>query len=338
MKKANPALAAKKSIFSLFLFCSLGAGSLSMLSAESFRVSKVHEVAVSQAADSEGLAKLGINEALAIALPEDQTFIEGLELKFEIPEAIASWMDSVACSVYANISPTPKASQIDYSGTRAYVRTLPGKLSWVLQIPLKAENSIKSNNYTTKVDTVITPSKNVIFIRLQPVMKGVPEETLNSIIPITVKPILMNKGQLALKLVAPEKKLAPCTLFIDDKMIPLTDNPKVLLDTGVHDISIISEAYRNEVRTVRIDRAKTTELTVEMKSLEPTLLITAPEGTEVLLDDVKCTVFGKEFVITEGEHKIKFSIGDYEIVRSITAIKGKTYTANFSLDLDISEN
>ena len=47
---------------------------------------------------------------------------------------------------------------------------------------------------------------------------------------------------------------------------------------------------------------------------------------------------GKEFVISEGEHKIKFSIGDYEIVRSITAIKGKTYTANFSLDLDISEN
>lgn len=308
------------------------------LNAESFRVSKVHELAVVQTADSEGTAKLGINEALAITLPADQTFIEGLELKFEIPEAVASWMDSVACSVYANISPTPKSTQIDYNGTRAYVRTLPGKLSWVLQIPLKKENSIKSNNYTTKVDTVITPSKNVIFIRLQPVMKGVPEETLNSIIPITVKPILMNKGQLALKLVAPEKKPAPCTLFIDDKMIPLTDNPKVLLDTGVHDISIISEAYRNEVRTVRIDRAKTTELTVEMKSLEPTLLITAPEGTEVLLDDVKCTIFGKEFVITEGEHKIKFSIGDYEIVRSITAIKGKTYTANFSLDLDISEN
>ena len=308
------------------------------LNAESFRVSKVHELTVVQTAESEGTAKLGINEALAITLPADQTFIEGLELKFEIPEAVASWMDSVACSVYANISPTPKSTQIDYNGTRAYVRTLPGKLSWVLQIPLKKENSIKSNNYTTKVDTVITPSKNVIFIRLQPVMKGVPEETLNSIIPITVKPILMNKGQLALKLVAPEKKLAPCTLVIDDKMIPLTDNPKVLLDTGVHDISIISEAYRNEVRTVRIDRAKTTELTVEMKSLEPTLLITAPEGTEVRLDDVKCTVFGKEFVITEGEHKIKFSIGDYEIVRSITAIKGKTYTANFSLDLDISEN
>lgn len=323
----------KTVLASLFLLTGVSA-----LGAESFRVSKVHELSVTQNVESEGTAKLGINEALAITLPADQTFIEGLELKFEIPEAVASWMDSVACSVYSNISPTPKASQIDYSGTRAYVKTLPGKLSWVLQIPLKKENSIKSNNYTTKVDTIITPSKNIIFVRLQPVMKGVPEETLNSIIPITVKPILMNKGQLTFKLVPPEKKLEPCTIFIDDKITQISGSSKVLLDTGVHDISIISEAYRNEVRTVRIDRAKTTELTVEMKSLEPTLLITAPEGTSVLLDDVKCTVFGKEFVITEGEHKIKFSIGDYEIVRSITAIKGKTYTANFSLDLDISEN
>ncbi len=331
---------AKKALFSLFLLTGIAGFSLNgltLLSAESFRVSKVHELSITQATDSEGTARLGINEALAIALPADKTFIEGLELKFDIPESVASWMDSVACSVYANISPTPKSSQIDYSGTRAYVKTLPGKLSWVLQIPLKKENSIKSDNYTTKVDTVIEASKNVIFVRLQPVMKGVPEETLNAIIPITVKPILMNKGQLVFKLVPPEKKLEPCTFFVDDKMVSLSADNKLLLDTGIHNISIISEFYRNEVRTVRIDMAKTTELTVEMKSLEPTLLITAPEGTDVYLDDVKCTIFGKEFVITEGDHKIKCKIGDYEMTRSITAIKGKTYTANFAMDLQIQE-
>ncbi len=322
----------QKILISLFLITAV-----SILSAESFRVGKVHTVSVEQSTAFETTASLGINEALAITLPEDQTFIEGLELKFDIPEAIASWMDSVACSVYANITPVPKATQIDYSGTRAYVRTLPGKLSWVLQIPLKNENTLKSNNYTTKVDSVIVPSKNVIFIRLQPVMKGVPEETYNSIVPITVKPILMNRGQLTLSLKSPANELEPCTIFIDDEMYTLPADNKVLLDTGIHNISIISEAYRNEVRTVRIDMAKNTDLSVEMKSLDPTLLITAPEGTEVLLDDVKCTTFGKEFVITEGEHKIKFSIGDYEIIRSITAIKGKTYTANFSLDLQISE-
>jgi len=323
-----------KAFFSLFLvygFFILPCG------AESFRVGKVHELSVSQSADSEGSARLGINEALAITLPQDQTFIEGLELKFDIPEAVASWMDSVACSVYANISPSPKATQIDYNGTRAYVRTLPGKLSWVLQIPLKQENSIKSNNYTTKVDTVVSPSKNVIFVRLQPVMKGVPEETLNAIIPITVKPILTNKGLLSFHLHSQDEVTAPCTVFIDENITQIPKDNKILLETGIHNVSVISEAYRNEVRTVRIDMAKVTELTVEMKSIEPTLLITAPEGTEVLLDDVKCNTIGKEFVITEGEHKIKFSIGGYEIVRSINATKGRTYTANFSLDLEISE-
>ena len=324
---------ARKTLISLIILTGL-----TSLQAEMFRVSKVHEVSISATVDSEGLAKLGINESLAVKLPIDQTFIEGLELKFDIPETVASWTDSVACSVYANITPEPKSSQIDYSGTRAYVKTLPGKLSWVLQIPLKKDNSIKSNNYTTKVDTIISPSQNVIFIRLQPVMKGIPEETLKAIIPITVKPILMNKGQLNLKLISPEKKLAPCTVFIDDKMTTILPDNKILLETGVHNISIISEAYRNEIRTVRIDRAKMTDLVVEMKSLEPTLLITASEGTTVFLDDKKCQIFGKEFVITEGDLRIKFSIGDYEIVRSITAIKGKTYTANFALDLEISEN
>lgn len=319
-------------IFSLMI-----AALSSSLYAESFRVSKVHSVSITQETSSEGTAKLGINDALVIQLPSDQTFIEGLELKMDIPESVAYWMDSVACSVYANIKPAPKPSQIDYSGTRAYVSTLPGKLSWVLQIPLKKENSIKSNKYTTKVDSVITPQNNVIFIRLQPVMKGVPEETSNAVIPITVKPILTNKGMLNISLKSSDEKTQNCSLYIDDTVVDIDTSKKIMLDTGIHNISIISEAYRNEVRTVRIDQAKITDLTVEMKSIEPTLLITAPEGTKILLDDEACTNIGKEFQITEGDHKIKFAIGDYEIVRTITAIKGKTYKANFSLALEINE-
>ena len=308
------------------------------LNSETFRVSKVHTIPVSQDTTSETTARLGITDALAITLPEDRIFIEGLELKMDIPESVAYWMDSVACSVYANINPTPKPSQIDYSGTRAYVSTLPGKLSWVLQIPVTKDNSIKSNKYTTKVDNVIEPQNNVIFMRLQPVMKGIPEETMNAIIPITVKPILKDKGLLNIKLheASAEALLQPCTVYIDDK---LTDSStdKILLNTGVHNITVISESYRTEVRTVRIDQAKVTEVAIEMKSIDPTLLITAPEGTIVLLDDEPCTSIGKEIFISEGEHKIKFSIGDYEIIRSISAIKGKTYTANFSFDLQISE-
>ncbi len=320
----------------IFSFLLLSSFCSSSLYAETFRVSKVHVVEVTQELKSEANVKAGIMDAVAIKLPQDQTFIEGLELKFEIPEEVASWTDCVACSVYKNIKPEPKSTQIDYSGTRAFVNALPGKLSWVLQIPIKEENSFKSNNYTTKVDNVIEPTNNIIFVRLQPVMKGIPEETYNAIIPITIKSVLSKKGQLNMKLkTLDDTPLLPCTVYVDDKIYSTEKIP--LLETGVHNISVISESYRNEVRTVRIDQAKITELNIEMKSIEPTLFITAPEGTIVLLDDEKCTTLGTEFAISEGEHKIKFSIGNYEMTRQITAIKGKTYTANFSLDLEISE-
>ena len=309
---------------------------LSSVFAETFRVSKVHEVQILQEQGYEATARLHINDALAIKLPQDRTFIEGLELKFDIPESVAYWMDSVACSVYSNIKPVPSSAQIDYSGNRAYVSTLPGKLSWMLQIPLKKDNSIKSNNYTTKVDSIVEPSGDAVFVRLQPVMKGVPEETLNAIIPITVKPILSNKGMLELLATENGEEPKPYSVFIDDKATLLTDG-KIILETGIHNISLISEFYRNEMRTVRIEIAKSTLLQIEFKSIEPTLIIHAPEGSVVLLDDKECDSVGKEFSISEGEHKINFKFGDYEILRTISAVKGKTYKAYFSVDFEIEE-
>ena len=116
---------------------------------ESFRVNKVNVAIVEQTLGFETSVKTGINDALAVTLPEDRTFIEGLELKMEIPENIAYWIDSVACSVYSDVKPNPSEKQIDYSGTRSFVQTLPGKLSWVLQIPITKDNSLKKNKYIT---------------------------------------------------------------------------------------------------------------------------------------------------------------------------------------------
>ncbi len=306
--------------------------------AETFRVSTLHTATINKDYE-DAQVSLGINDSVCIFLPEDKTFIEAIELNMEIPETVASWMDSAACSVYENIKPTPKASQIDYSGTRKFVSTLPGKLSWTLRIPLVQQQSSKKNNYITVMDCIPNVSNNFLFVRLQPIMKGVPEETLNAIIPITIKTVLINKGIVNVNLKdANLPEPLPCTVYIDDNPANYSNsNKKVLLDVGIHNISVISQNYRNEFRTLRIDKAKITDLDIELKSNEPTLLIYAPDGTSVTLDDKEITNFGSEFIITEGEHKILFSIGSYEILRTISAIKGKTYTANFTVDLQLSE-
>lgn len=317
-----------------FFFC----GFFQILYAESFRVKKVHIVKTSDdISNCTETVKTGINESLGIYLPIDKTFLEGLEIKFEIPEALASYRDSVACTLYSSISPTPVAEKIDYAGTRCFVQTLPGRLSWVLQIPFTENNKFKANSYTTIADTVPDISSGVIFLRLQPVMKGIPEEASSAVINAQIKPLFINKGKLDIKLTSEtEDEIKNCSIFIDDEPVTYT-NKGILLDTGIHNISIISEFYRNEVRTVRIDQAKTTELNIQMKSVDPTLILTAPDGTEVYLDEEVFTKLGEEVLISEGDHKIRLILGDYEVTKKVFIQKGRTYKINLSVDLQINE-
>jgi len=161
------------------------------------------------------------------------------------------------------------------------------------------------------------------------------DETINAELKITVKPILINKGKLRVSVACPNGDASPYTIFIDGTK---TDaDAGYTLSPGVHDINIVSDFYRDEMRTVRIDQAKTTELAITLKSLAPTLLVTSPDNAAVYVDGRKWTAFGKETEISEGEHTVRFVMGDYEIVRTLNAQKGKSYTASVAVDVKISE-
>lgn len=343
------------SIFSLFAMLAIP------VFAEQFRVAKLHTVSISEDINSEAEAALELNDALAIFLPESRTFIEGIEIKMSIPEETALWRDCCACIIYDSVNPTPAATQIDFSGNKIFFEVLPGKLSWFLQIPLTETKQFKTNQYTTRLEKKPELSGNYIFLRLQQVMKGVPDSVLDSKIKMHIKPVLSDKGILNLDIQEAELQLQTkeelqaeeeasedqealnnsdsepfYTVFIDDN--PVQDAfDNIILSTGIHTVSVISESYRTEVRTVRIEQAKKSDLTIQLKSIEPTLIITAPEGTKIQLDGEDFAETGKEIIISEGEHKVTFIIGDYEIIRSISAIKGKTYKANLAVDLQISE-
>ncbi len=319
---------------------------------EPFRVAKLHIINIIQDVNFEAEAELGLNDALAIYLPQDRDFIEGLEIAMTIPEETALWRDSCACYVYENINPLPSKEQIDFSGNKIFFGILPGKLSWIIQVPFKQDNNLKTNQYTTKLDKIPNLNNNFVFLRLQQIMKGIPDSVMESKISMKIKPIFSNQGKLVLNITEEaksyqtteenpqeeaQKKEILYSIYIDDKPVEYKEKG-ILLDTGVHNLSIISENYRTEVRTVRIEEAKISTLDISLKGIEPTIIITAPEGAAIYIDENLCTELGKEFLITEGEHKIKCTIGDYEIVRSITVIKGKTYKVNLAVDLEINEN
>lgn len=322
-----------KKIFFTFIFFTIF---LFSLSSESFRIRKLIPVQISGTSTEEQNITCGINDSIALFLPTDRTYLDGIEIKITIPQSVAEWRDSVACSLYESIKPTPSSNQIDYSGNRVFVTTIPSKLSWILQILPQEETNTKTSQYATKINFLPTQESNYTFLRFQPAMKGIPDDTMNAQFKLSIKPILKNQGKLILNVTSQNEIKNNYTVFIDDKPISgNTDN--LILNTGMHKLDIISDEYRNEVQTFIIEQAKDTILNIQLRSLEPTILLQAPENTKIFLDETEMIQKSTPITITEGEHKLKFIFGDYEIIRMVNIQKGKSYTINLAVDLQITE-
>jgi hypothetical protein len=172
-------------------------------------------------------------------------------------------------------------------------------------------------------------------------MKCVPETLLESTVGVTVKPVYEDKGRLLLKILYPRDNNnviieKPYTVFIDEQAVDLTGGA-IILDSGTHHLSVLSDFYRNETRALTIPKAQTLPLEITLTGIAPQLLITAPEGSEVLLDGEKIELPKKAFSIEPGDHVIKFTLGGYETIKNIHAVNGKTYSVVIAFDVDILE-
>ncbi len=307
----------------------------SLIGAETFRVHKTVEVGFASIQDSVEV-EAGIYDAIAIQLPKDMTYIEGIELNIKIPQDVASWHDSIIYTTYNNVEPSPEQSIIDYKGDKLETNTIPGKLSLNVCIPLKRTFIRKADPYSTVLNRIPDKKNDKIFIRFQLAMKGVPQSFETTKFDITVKPVLSNKGKLAVNVIPPQKPLKPYVMYIDEKPVDQSQIP-LLMETGTHHLSIISEYYRNESRTFMIDKTLITNIDILLRDIDPLLNITCPENAIVYLDDTHIPKITGPIKITQGEHKIKFVIGDYEIVKAINAVNGKTYTVPLSIEAGLIE-
>lgn len=323
----------KKKSFYVFVLTLLFS---STLNAETFRVKKIVTLSVPETASSP-CVKAGIQDGIIIELPEDKTFIEGIELNFKVPQIVTEWHDSIAWSFYKELKPSPSMEKNDYSGTRGYTGTFGSSYNLCIQIPLTEKNTIKKNPYAHYVEEVPELIDGKIFLRLQLVMKGTDDDISSGIFEVSARPLLVNKGKLSINLSAPDdKKLKAYTAYLDNKIFSISNKP-VILSSGVHTLSLVSDFYRNEVRTVNIEQAKETSLNIKFRDIAPSVMLLAPEGTVIYFDDVKTSKTNKMFTVSQGSHTIKFIIGDYETVRTINAVNGRSYTVAVNLETEVSE-
>jgi hypothetical protein len=127
------------------------------------------------------------------------------------------------------------------------------------------------------------------------------------------------------------------TLYIDNEHPKYTDK-KIILPTGQHHLSIVSDVYRSEVRTIVIEQAQTTKLDVLLKDVTPLVEVVAPEGIQVFLDSDELHNWQEPFNVSEGNHLLRFVLGGYEKIQSFEAFNGKTYKFSLNLDVNLVES
>ncbi len=306
--------------------------------AETFRVHKTVEVPVSQP-EKNITVKAGINDAIFIRIPEDSLFIQGIEIQVKIPAPVAEYRNTIIYSLYNGISQLPAEKTIDYSATELYTGIYPGQLSWNIQVPLVKGNTIKKTPYSDK--TLIPDTKGgFIFMRNQLAMKGVPQSVMKAQFEVSARIIQSDKGGLKISASYPEEETDEesknFSLTIDEKPQEHTEGKIYFLKPGIHNISLTSEYFRNEHRTVIIEEAKISELHVKFESLTPVIQLSLPETAVFTIDGEK-KISTERFQIPAGEHTFKFEYAGQEIMKNVIIQQGKVYKISLSIDALINE-
>jgi hypothetical protein len=239
--------------------------------------------------------------------------------------------------IYTNLEGIPPPGIADIEGRQIIFEPLPGKIQNIYQIPLIPSHGLRSSPYSSVTAPVAPPSFPLLF-RLMPVGKGLNEDLETMRFQLSVKPILSGEGAVRIRLRYPENLQGkPFTLLIDDTVL---DKPheELILKEGEHSLIVLSDDYRNESRRFLVERAKITDLIIDLKDPTPLMSFEAPENARVFLDNLLITNIHSLRAVEAGRHEVKFQISDYMIIRNIVVQKGKTYRVALSVDINIWEN
>ncbi|MDA8426659.1 MAG: hypothetical protein M0Z80_11035 [Treponema sp.] len=281
---------------------------------------------------------MGYNDAVAVLLAKDSTFIQGFEIELKLPRVAIGVPGGFAYELWRDISPLPDKNRYGYRGDRIITLPLPPHAGIVLQIPVRKDFDIQPSPYATIVPTVVEAKDFPFIFKLLPIAKGFGSEIESARFHVRVRPILSDEGALNLKLRFPEGSTdRAVTVTIDDKRVD--PSARLILASGVHRLQISSESYRDEIRSFAIEQGQVLDLVVDMQDTAPIALIDAPDSALVSIDGQRIDQVAKpQLTLEPGEHTVTCRIGDYTITRKFTAYRGKTYRLVLAIDLHIQES
>ncbi|MCK5198092.1 MAG: hypothetical protein KAR21_07065 [Spirochaetales bacterium] len=262
-------------------------------------------------------------------------FLEGLDLTLTIPEELMKYRDSFMINIYYRLDNNPDELLKVYKGSNLLSTTIPVSRKMFISIPLTG-----ISNTDSIPGSIICPAVDIselpLLLSITPVMKGIPSSVLTSVFELEILPVISNKGILNLDITSPASD-EKYTILLDGKKI--TNDREFILTTGIHQIKVVSDSYKEISRSFVIERGESNKISISLESLLPTVVFEAPHGAEIFLDGKKLEyISGNGIQIEPGEHVVRIELSDYFLSRKFTVLAEKNYKVSLFLDILVQDN
>jgi hypothetical protein len=263
-------------------------------------------------------------------------FQGGLELRMQIPPSLRRYQNSFALLIYRDVDPVPTTENRSYSGTRTYMRLLPGREGMYVRIPFAANHQITGDALTDVLPVPVDPGDFPLIVTVLPVMKGIPDSAFREILTIGTTPIWKNEGSLSLNITNPSDDPEELiTAYIDGREVEIGEVLNV--EAGLHRVRIDSSQAQTVEKTVAVEPGEQLIVDLKLDYRLPELTVNIPEGAVVLLDGEPLSGPGPITAvdIRPGEHTVTYRLGELDVSRAFTVGPGAKISIDLVIEIDI---
>ena len=304
---------------------------------EVFRTVVEGNLEASLESQTESSVSISTDGSVLVGIGSDVRFIRGIELEITAPQTWLQYRGALIMTMYNALTPKTAAGLADFDGRRIAFEPLPARLRIIYQIPIRQQHGLRTTTSITVPSGVISPDSFPILFRLTPIEKGLPASFDYLKFNVTARAILSGEG--AVRIIPrypPQQRNRPFIVLIDDNVIN-NISEEIVLREGEHHLVLLSDDYRNERRRFLVERAKVIDLIINLQDPTPIIIFEGPQNSSIYLNNVHIPDVREPVTAEPGTHEVKFQIGDYTIIRSLTVQRGKTYRVSLEVDLTIHE-
>ena len=308
------------------------------------------EVRLTSDAQFEQTVELRHQEYVAVYLPEDTTFLQGVQLELTLSAESRRYFDNFGFVVYDRLDGRPATGFAALTGRKAFLHGLLAlnRLFYVISFGRKGALEVDLAQGIFRLPEPRALSDFPLLVGVVPIMKGVPDAMQSLVFYLKCRPLLRDAGAAILKVVPPaSSRTAEFTVLVDDGPVAASSPRvpgeswvgRVELPSGLHSLRVSSPTLQPSETTFSIEPGKTTSVVVELRVVVGTVSIEAPKGSTIYIDGTKLDYPRESRVrLSEGEHVLRYKLDDYSGTRTFTVAEGKSYTIYVELNIVVKED